>query len=174
MFRGQTVHDKIDPKTRQAFFSVSLDKEIAEDFANGGYLFVIHLKPGVQYINVTELVPESSSNSRAETRYDFENEYLIRGGGMYREISRRQERKYMLIEVEYSNIVGGAGSAGNAERNTKINTKKNNNRNRRLRTRKVSKKNLKQRALNEGLSENMINNNILQMYLNHNEFTENN
>lgn len=73
VYRGQ-ANNYID--TSRLFFSTSLDKEIAEDY--GSNLFKIHLMPGVEYINVNELIEEQNINSK----YIAEQEYIVIGGGI--------------------------------------------------------------------------------------------
>lgn len=76
VYRGQTVNDTIDPTWRD-FFSTSADKEIAKDFAGrDGYLFTIHLQPGVKYIKI-----DSDKNN---SKYSYEAEYLVRSGGYFK------------------------------------------------------------------------------------------
>jgi hypothetical protein len=172
VYRGQTINDAIDPYTKNTFFSVSNNVEIAEDFANGGYLFEIHLKPGVQYIAVDKILEDSN--------YNFEGEFLIRGGGVFTEMSRVKPKgkNYELVKVVYSTSGIGRNMRNNAAGNKRNNTRRNNtrrNNTRRNNTRRiVSKGIVRQRAINEGVSENIINNNILQLYLNSNEIFENN
>jgi hypothetical protein len=173
VYRGQTVNRTIDPKTVESFFSVSTDMDVAADFATGGFLFKIHLQPGVQYISVGDV----------SDIYEFENEFLIRGGGVFTEIARHAGARYEIIEVTYktkrahSNKRNATNKANNKATN-EGNNKRANNRNKtrngnKVSKRRVSRKNLKERAIMEGVPENIINNNILDMYLNESEYLNN-
>jgi hypothetical protein len=158
VYRGQKINNFIDAKTRNTFFSVSPNQSIAEDFAGrDGFLFQIRLKPGVQYISINDAV---------NSNYGFEDELLIRGGGTFTIVSRTPG-KTEIIDIEYSN----SGVLNNKAKTNKNTNKKDNKKanNAGKRTRKVSRNNIRKRARNEGLSENMMNNNILKMYLLHNE-----
>lgn len=76
VYRGHTHTSEI--RTSVPWFSVSLDKSLAEGYTGKDCcLFIIHLMPGVQYIDVKEMLEH--------TNYTFEEEYIVKGGGVFTE-----------------------------------------------------------------------------------------
>ena len=117
VYRGQTVEGQIDP-TRRGFFSASVDEDIAADFAGrDGFLFKIHLKPGVQYIEIEE--------EKNESGYSYEKEYLIKSGGIFKERPGSVSKYELDYWPSIAAAAAAAAGAGASEKKNNITAKNN-------------------------------------------------
>jgi hypothetical protein len=93
LYRGQT-EDELN--SGYSFFSTSTSKKIArEEFAGSdGYVFEIHVQPGIRVLPVNQTLALSGINTKG---YKEEEEYLVEGGGIFYADKEKSQKGFSYL-----------------------------------------------------------------------------